>query len=238
MAGRATQVPKGRASRAPQLRRASAAPLVWALGSPRRVPAGPGPVWAVAPHEHAGADEGPGDFRRQDIQPSGSGMTPPTWPTVGAEVRAWVQSACRLADGEGAPWPERVARVHASFERVHPFIDGNGRTGRLALNLLLVRLGYPPAIVLKQQRPSYLASLAKADQGDDGPLGEIVARAITDDLNRFIIPSVAGPARLVPLQALVTADVTLTALRHAARRGRSGRPPGGRRHLAQLSPRR
>ncbi|MEJ5912887.1 Fic family protein [Pseudokineococcus sp. 1T1Z-3] len=179
-----------------------------------------GPVWTVAPHEHAGADEGPGDFRRHDIQPFGSGMTPPAWPTVDAEVRAWVTSACSLADGGDVPWPERVARVHASFERVHPFIDGNGRTGRLALNLLLVRLGYPPAIVLKQQRPTYLASLAKADQGDDGPLGEIVARAITDNLHRFIIPSVAGPARLVPLQALVTSDVSLAALRHAARRGR------------------
>ncbi|WP_205708547.1 Fic family protein [Kineococcus siccus] len=179
------------------------------------------PVWAVAPHEHATADESPGNFRRHDIAPFANGMTPPSWPLVEADLQQWVTEACNLATQvDDAPWPERVAEVHAAFERVHPFLDGNGRTGRLALNLILVRLGQPPVIVLKQQRPAYLGALAKADAGDPGPLGEIVARAITDNLHRFIIPSVAGPARMVPLPALVTPEVTLIALRHAARRGR------------------
>lgn len=179
------------------------------------------PVWAVAPHEHAGADEVPGSFRRHDIRPFPSGMTPPSWPLLDAEVRRWVDDACRLHDGiDATPWPERLARVHAAFERVQPFLDGNGRAGRLALNLILVRLGYPPVVVLKRQRPAYLAALARADAQDDGPLGEIIARAITDNLNRFIIPSVAGPARMVPLAALVSAEFSLEALRQAAQRGR------------------
>lgn len=180
-----------------------------------------GPVWAVAPHEHAGADEGPGSFRRHDIAPFPDGMRPPTWPLVDVELRRWVDDACALTEDDGsAPWPERLAHVHAAFERVHPFLDGNGRTGRLVLNLVLVRLGYPPLVVLKQQRPAYLAALARADAGDDGPLGEIVARAITENLNRFVLPAVAGPARLVPLAALVTGDLSLAALRQAAQRGR------------------
>lgn len=179
------------------------------------------PVWSVAPHEHATADEAPGSFRRHDIAPFAGGMTPPSWPLVDAELSGWVEQACALANtGEQLPWPERVAAVHAAFERVHPFLDGNGRAGRLAINLVLVRLGQPPVIVLKQQRPTYLAALAKADDGDPGPLGEIVARAITDNLNRFIIPSVAGPARMVPLAALVSPAISLNALRAAARRGR------------------
>lgn len=179
------------------------------------------PVRAVAPHEEASADEAPGSFRRHDIRPFASGMTPPSWPLVDSEVRQWTDAACALADTvDTPPWPERLARVHASFERVHPFLDGNGRTGRLALNLLLVRLGYPPVIVLKQQRQAYLTGLARADAGDDGPLGEIIARAVTDNLNRFVIPSIAGPARVVPLAALVDEDFTLAALRQAAQRGR------------------
>jgi hypothetical protein len=164
-------------------------------------------------------------FREHDIRPFGAGMAPPSWPLVPARVQDWIDQANAAATGEihgegGAPLPEILARLHHGFEKVHPFIDGNGRTGRLLLNLFLVRLGYPPIIVLKQQRPAYLAALQRADDGDYGPLGEILARAMYDNLNRFIVPSLAGPARLVPLPALVDKDLSLAALRQAAQRGR------------------
>jgi hypothetical protein len=88
------------------------------------------------------------------------------------------------------------------------------------LNLVLVRLGYPPIIILKRQRGAYLAALQRADAGDCGRLGELIARAMEDNLNRFIVPNVAGPARLVPLAALVDDEFSLAALRQAAQRGR------------------
>ena len=151
-------------------------------------------------------------------------MASPSWPLVPARVQDWIDEA-NAAAGEvhseaGVPFPEILARLHDGFEKVHPFIDGNGRTGRLLLNLLLVRLGYPPIIVLKQQRQAYLAALQRADDGDSGPLGEIPARAMYDNLNRFIVPALAGPARLVPLPALVDKDLSLAALRQAAQQGR------------------
>jgi len=118
------------------------------------------------------------------------------------------------------PLPEQLARLHNHFERVHPFLDANGRTGRLALNLMLVRLSYPPVIIIKKQREAYLTALGKADSGDFGPLGELIARAMLDNLNRFIVPSIAGPARLVPLAALADDDFSVAALRQAAQRGR------------------
>ncbi|UYM06979.1 Fic family protein [Solicola gregarius] len=183
------------------------------------------PVWEVAPHPEATEREGPGAFREHDIHPFAAGMQPPDWPLVPALTENWVTSvnarAGRLRDRVGdTPWPEQLADLHNAFEKVHPFIDGNGRTGRLLLNLVLVRLGYPPVIVLKGQRPQYLAAMRRADEGDYGPLGEILARAMYDNLNRFIVPSLAGPARLVPLAALVDSDFTLVALRQAAQRGR------------------
>jgi hypothetical protein len=49
------------------------------------------------------------------------------------------------------------------------------------VNLLLVRLGNPPAIMFKRDRPKYLHSLARADRGDPGALGELVARAVLDN---------------------------------------------------------
>jgi hypothetical protein len=62
--------------------------------------------------------------------------------------------------------------------------------------------------------------MQRADDGDYGPLGEILARAMYDNLNRFIVPSLAGPARLVPLPALVDKELSLAALRQAAQRAR------------------
>ena len=87
------------------------------------------------------------------------------------------------------------------------------------LNLVLVRLGYPPAIIYKKQRARYLKALRRADSGDCGELGELLARAVLDNLYKFVVPAIAGPARLVPLAALSTPGITTGALRTAAVRG-------------------
>ncbi len=178
-----------------------------------------GPVWDVAPHGDASPAEGPGAFREHDIRPFPGGMTPPPWTEVPASMSDWVREAneIRAASHDSVP---RLARLHCRFEQIHPFLDGNGRTGRLVLNLLLVRLGYPPAIIYKRQRQQYLRALQRADEGDAGALGELLARAILDNLNRFVIPAVAGPARLVPLAALANRAISAGALRAAANRGR------------------
>ena len=177
------------------------------------------PVWDVSPHPDASAREAPGAFREHDIQPFPGGMTPPTWPLIGASVDDWLERANGLV-ARSPSFPEEMAELHASFERIHPVLDGNGRTGRLVLNLVLVRLGYPPAIIYKRQRSQYLTALRRADAGDCGALGELLARSILDNLYRFIVPAVAGPARLVPLAALASDEIAAPALRTAANRGR------------------
>ena len=176
------------------------------------------PVWDVAPHASATAHEGPGEFRRHDIHPFPGGMTPPSWVLVAGEMRSWLAATTTLRAAT-VEFPEQIAELHCRFEQIHPFLDGNGRTGRLVLNLLLVRLGYPPVIIYKQQRARYLRALRRADTGDCGELGELIARAILDNLYRFVVPAIAGPARLVPLAALATPGISSAALRAAAVRG-------------------
>ncbi len=178
------------------------------------------PVWDVAPHPSAEQSERPGSFRRHDIRPFPGGMRPPPWPEVPAMLSDWLAEVRELSFERETVNPEALARVHARFEQVHPFLDGNGRTGRLVLNLILVRLGYPPAIVFKAQRRKYLDALASADRGDHGPLGELLARAILDNLHKFVVPAVAGPSLLVPLPALASERISANALRVAATRGR------------------
>jgi Fic family protein len=132
-------------------------------------------------------------------------MTPPAWTDVPSELASWVRDVGRLAPGEKShevparEVPLTLARLHCSFERIHPFIDGNGRVGRLVLNLILVRLGWPPAIIFKRARDRYLTALDRADHADFGPLAELIARSVLENLQRLVVPSIAGPARLVPL---------------------------------------
>jgi Fic family protein len=182
-------------------------------------------VWEVAPHPNAYPDEAPGSFRQHDIRPFPGGMTPPTHPLVSAGVASWVEQVNRfgaaLADGTLglADVPEALARIHVDFERLHPFIDGNGRAGRLLLNLILTRLGWPPIVIFKEQRGRYIKALDRADHDDLGPLAEIIVRAVVDNLHR-LIPNIAGPAKYVPLEALADEEFSLAALKQAAGRGR------------------
>jgi Fic family protein len=178
-----------------------------------------GPVWDVDPHATAYPSEQPGNWRQHNIRPFPGGLIPPDFTDVPALMHDWAQDVCRLPD-DRPPIAEALASRHAAFERIHPFLDGNGRAGRLLLNLVLVRLGYPPAIIQKRERPRYLAALQRADDGDPGPLGELLARAVLDNLMRFILPLIAGPRELVSLEALASSEHSYAALAMAARRGR------------------
>ena len=53
-------------------------------------------------------------------------------------------------------------QAHLKLVTIHPFTDGNGRTARLLMNLILMQAGYPPAIIQKEERSKYLASIEKA----------------------------------------------------------------------------
>ena len=177
-------------------------------------------VWDVAPHAQATDRERPGSFREHDIEPFSGGMQPPPFPDVPHLIAEWLDEVALIRDAEPLQFPEAIARVHARFEQIHPFLDGNGRSGRLVLNLLLGRLGYPPAIIYKRERTQYLNALRRADRGDYGALGELLARAVLHNLHKFVVPAIAGPARLVPLPALADDVLSADALRVAAARGR------------------
>jgi len=176
-------------------------------------------AWEVAPPIDFLSGEGAGSFRLHDIKPFGNGMTPAPFTDIHPRITDWL----RLANSEPRPGVhlmEHLARVHAEFERIHPFRDGNGRTGRLVLNLILVRQGYAPLIVYKRDRPAYIRGLEHTDRGDYGTLGELVARGVKNSIDRFVLPALAGPLQLVPIAALARTGVTALSLRRAAEKGR------------------
>jgi hypothetical protein len=184
-----------------------------------------GPAWDVAPPPDTDPAEGPGEFRRCGAGQFPNGVQPPDHPTVAALVRDWIDAvnAFGRAIGDGTlPLEEAplcLARIHATFERIHPFLDGSGRVGRLALNLVLTRLGWPPVVVLSMQRDRYLKSLAKADAGDLGPLGALIAQASVTSA-QLLAPDSPADGALLPLAELAGERMSLAALRQAVSRGR------------------
>jgi len=75
---------------------------------------------------------------------------------------------------------------HHRFVWIHPFFDGNGRTVRLAMNLILMQAGYPPAIILKNDRKKYYTSLNQANKGNYRKLFLLMAQAVERSLNIYL----------------------------------------------------
>uniref|UniRef100_A0A1I7UCN3 Protein adenylyltransferase fic-1 n=1 Tax=Caenorhabditis tropicalis TaxID=1561998 RepID=A0A1I7UCN3_9PELO len=81
---------------------------------------------------------------------------------------------------------ERAAIAHYKLVLVHPFTDGNGRTARLLLNLIMMRSGFPPVILPVETRAEYYASLHTANLGDLRPFVRYVAKHSEASIQRYI----------------------------------------------------
>jgi Fic family protein len=129
-------------------------------------------------------DENAGSYRKTQVRIAGAPFTPPeSWQITSlmAEWSDWVASA------EGSMHPiVLAAQAHHRLVAIHPFIDGNGRTARLVMNLLLMRSGYPPTVILRVNCRQYYSVLAKADSGNTGALENFVGRAVESSLNLYI----------------------------------------------------
>lgn len=80
-------------------------------------------------------------------------------PQLMEEFGTWLAAA--------APTPEGAFESHFRLTAIHPFSDGNGRTGRLLMNLMLIRGGYPPVAVRPEDRKIYLDALEHGSLADD-----------------------------------------------------------------------
>jgi Fic family protein len=70
---------------------------------------------------------------------------------------------------------------------IHPFSDGNGRTARLLMNLLLLRAGYPPVVIGPEHRPDYLDALERMrTTGDAGPYDAFMAGRLDASLSDYL----------------------------------------------------
>jgi len=79
------------------------------------------------------------------------------------------------------------ALVHYKFVSIHPFIDGNGRTARLLMNLVLLQHGYPPAVIRVQDRVAYIQAIEKAqNEGLLDDFYEVIVDAVDKSLDTYL----------------------------------------------------
>jgi len=81
---------------------------------------------------------------------------------------------------------ELATVFHHQFVHIHPFFDGNGRTVRLAMNLLLMKVGFPPAIILTTDRKKYYEALNQANKGKYHKLMLLMCQAVERSLNIYL----------------------------------------------------
>lgn len=82
---------------------------------------------------------------------------------------------------------ELAALFHFKYVYIHPFIDGNGRTARLLMNLILLRNGYPMAIIRNEDRSEYMKALEEASvEGKTEDFIRIIANAVESSLDTYL----------------------------------------------------
>ena len=175
-----------------------------------------------------------GEWRAGYVHIRGAEHTPPhprLVPQLMAEWAAWL-----AGDGLAHPTVVRAALAHVVFEAIHPFSDGNGRVGRLLLNLMLMREGYPPALLPQEWRTGYMHGLHLAQtSGNHMPICNLIGRAVEQALDRYLESIEASDA--IPLPLSEVAQRTGYRAEHLGWLIRKGRLPAvkrGRRWFATV----
>ncbi len=122
-----------------------------------------------------------GQYRQVSVAIAGSLLVPPDPIIVPGAIDELLTTSHQM----GAHPVVAGAIMHARLMGIHPFVDGNGRTGRLLLNLWLMRHRYVPALLEPGDRPAYYAALQDADGGVFDPIVDVVAHGISRTLSVY-----------------------------------------------------
>lgn len=125
-----------------------------------------------------------GFYRHSNVFIQGSELKLPKWRDVPSLMKKVYEELNNQDKGIDAIYSS--VKIHYDTVRIHPFIDGNGRLARLLMNLRLIRGGFPPVILRKEERRAYYSALEKADKGDFRPLTMLIGKNLERSLDLYI----------------------------------------------------
>jgi len=125
-----------------------------------------------------------GRYRNAGVRIAGANFVPPN----ALKVDVLMEDLIHWVNAENNPLNIiiKASIFHHRLVWIHPFFDGNGRTTRLIFNLLLMKAGFPPAIILKNDRKKYYDALNKANRGDYAKLLLLVIQALERSLDIYL----------------------------------------------------
>lgn len=140
-----------------------------------------------------------GRFRNSGVRISGANFVPPN----ALKVPDLIEDLIDWTNSNSLHTVIKSAIFHHRFVWVHPFFDGNGRTVRLLFNLLLMKDGFPPAIILKNDRKKYYDALNKANQHDYSKLLLLIFQAVERSLDIYLSSLNNSYDDYLPISAIV-----------------------------------
>lgn len=125
-----------------------------------------------------------GRYRSVPVRVAGSRVilpNPAKVPNLMDEFETWLKSQSKARPATVA------AEAHYRLVTIHPFTDGNGRTARLLMNLILIQAGYPPAIIRYRDRRANISAIEKAQLGGSmDTFLELVYQSIERSLDIYL----------------------------------------------------
>ena len=160
--------------------------------------------------------EDSGKYRTENVRITGSKTTPPSYSKIVELMEIYISNIKELKLHP----IKKAAFIHHELVRIHPFLDGNGRVSRLITNLYLMKQGYPPIVLKKEDRGKYYQVLQRADNGDLSPFANFIARAIHEAL-MYYLSSFIDDERLISLKEI--SDFSSYSQEYLSLRARQGK---------------
>jgi len=124
--------------------------------------------------------EDAGKYRKRNVIITGTDYLPPHYAEVPVLMKRHIENINGKAQDKHPL--EQVSDLHAEFEAIHPFTDGNGRIGRLLSSIMTMKNGYCPVIVPPVRRAEYITALQKTNKGDASSLRTFILSIIYEEM--------------------------------------------------------